>query len=315
VSESTPRRMRTLAVMATLTGTSVGGAFPAAVAVLAPTGLVWQSIFIVGGLGAALLLLAAFAFLPESPSYLLARGRDQKAQAILRQLAPQRSWDAAVGATAAALAPKTSPAALFKDGLGLITPLLWLLNFSNFLVIFFVVSWTPYLLEQANMTSEKAAMVNAVFSLGGVAGGLIVARFMDRRGFLAIAMMFSLGAPAVAAIGVLGAVNLQLLMLAAGLAGAAVVGNQFALSTMSTMIYPTDRRSTGAGWALAIGRIGSCVGPLIGGVLIAAALQLPVLYAIAATPMVVGALACLMMWRLYKTDMQQAGGEPAMAAH
>jgi AAHS family 4-hydroxybenzoate transporter-like MFS transporter len=37
---------------------------------------------------------------------------------------------------------------------------------------------------------------------------------------------------------------------------------------LSSEFYPTRIRSTGVGWALGIGRIGSIVGPLVGGLLL-----------------------------------------------
>jgi AAHS family 4-hydroxybenzoate transporter-like MFS transporter len=36
------------------------------------------------------------------------------------------------------------------------------------------------------------------------------------------------------------------------------------------MYYPTVIRSTGVGWALGVGRIGSIIGPFIGGLMLAA---------------------------------------------
>ncbi|MFZ4685707.1 MAG: MFS transporter [Hyphomonadaceae bacterium] len=305
VSEYMPRRMRTLAVIGTLAGTSVGGALPALVRVFAPPDLVWQSIFLIGGIAGAIVFGMALAGLPDSPASLWARGHHAKALAILSKITstPPAPLPAGIENGRTGSGSSLSPGALFRDGLGLVTPLLWLMNFSNFLAIFFVVSWTPYVLEAANVTHERAALVNAVFSLAGIAGGLIVARIIDRRGPLALAGMFAVGAPAVAAIGLVGAANFGLLLLAAGLAGAAVVGNQFALGAISTKVYPSDRRSAGAGWALSVGRIGSLSGPLLGGALVASALPLPMLYGYAAAPLVAGALASLTLFGLQRTTV------------
>ena len=300
-----PRRMRTLAVIGTLAGTSVGGALPALVRVFAPPDLVWQSIFLIGGIAGAIVFGMALAGLPDSPASLWARGHHAKALAILSRITstPPAPLPASIESGRTGSRSSLSPVALFRDGLGLVTPLLWLMNFSNFLAIFFVVSWTPYVLEAANVTHERAALVNAIFSLGGIVGGLIVARIIDRRGPLALAGMFAVGAPAVAAIGLVGTANFGLLLLAAGLAGAAVVGNQFALGAISTRVYPSDRRSAGAGWSLSIGRIGSLSGPLLGGALVASALHLPVLYGYAAAPLVVGALASLTLFGLQRSTV------------
>ena len=55
--------------------------------------------------------------------------------------------------------------------------------------------------------------------------------------------------------------------------GLFVIGAQFGLNALAGSSYPTFIRSTGVGWALGIGRIGSILGPVVGGVLIA--LKLP----------------------------------------
>jgi len=301
ISECIPRRFRTLAVIGTLAGTSVGGALPALVRIFAPSNYVWQSIFLFGGLAGGIAFVLALAGLPDSPSSLWVRRRHSKALAILSKITLLPYAHVQIGSEPKASGSSLSPAALFKDGLGLFTPLVWLMNFCNFLTIFFVVSWTPYLLEAAHVPHERAALVNALFSLGGIAGGLIIVRIIDHHGALALAGMFAVGAPAVAAIGLVGATDFGVLLIAAGLAGAAVIGNQFALGALSTEVYPQDRRSAGSGWALSIGRIGSLSGPLLGGALVASAMPVPLLYSYAAAPLVAGALASLMLFALRRS--------------
>ena len=46
-------------------------------------------------------------------------------------------------------------------------------------------------------------------------------------------------------------------------------GAQAGINALSAMYYPTVIRSTGVGWALGIGRIGSIIGPIIGGLMLA----------------------------------------------
>ena len=40
------------------------------------------------------------------------------------------------------------------------------------------------------------------------------------------------------------------------------------LNVLAASFYPTPIRSTGAGWALGVGRVGSIIGPLIGGLMV-----------------------------------------------
>ena len=59
-------------------------------------------------------------------------------------------------------------------------------------------------------------------------------------------------------------------------AGLFIVGGQVSLNALSSYMYPTHIRSTGVGWALGIGRLGSIVGPLVAGALVAASFGLNV---------------------------------------
>lgn len=54
------------------------------------------------------------------------------------------------------------------------------------------------------------------------------------------------------------------------MAGFGVVGAQIGMNALAAGIYPTAIRSTGVGWALGIGCIGSIIGPVAGGALLGA---------------------------------------------
>jgi AAHS family 4-hydroxybenzoate transporter-like MFS transporter len=60
-----------------------------------------------------------------------------------------------------------------------------------------------------------------------------------------------------------------LLALTITCAGVGIIGGQNASHALSSEFYPTRIRSTGVGWALGIGRIGSILGPVVGGWLLA----------------------------------------------
>jgi AAHS family 4-hydroxybenzoate transporter-like MFS transporter len=74
-------------------------------------------------------------------------------------------------------------------------------------------------------------------------------------------------------------------------AGLGIIGGQNASHALSSEFYPTRMRSTGVGWALGIGRIGSVVGPIAGGILIAAETSLRDILLICAAAPFIAALA------------------------
>jgi len=105
---------------------------------------------------------------------------------------------------------------------------------------------------------------------------------------------------AVGAIGQLGH-SAVLVSLAIFAAGFCVVGGQIAANALAAGFYPTSVRASGVGWALGIGRIGSIVGPLVGGVLLAEKWSTAAVFMTAAAAALVAALAALVLSRLTGT--------------
>jgi AAHS family 4-hydroxybenzoate transporter-like MFS transporter len=62
------------------------------------------------------------------------------------------------------------------------------------------------------------------------------------------------------------------------------------MNAVAAAIYPTSVRSTGVGWALGIGRLGSIIGPMVGGMLIANGLTTDTVFVCAS---LIAAVACL----------------------
>jgi AAHS family 4-hydroxybenzoate transporter-like MFS transporter len=101
-----------------------------------------------------------------------------------------------------------------------------------------------------------------------------------------------------------------MLMVVVTLVGVSLLGGQIGLNSLAGTIYPTFVRASGAGWALGIGRIGSIMGPVIGGVLIGAKLSTPALFVCAAIP---GAIAAAAVFTLQGVTRGR-GVEQAMPA-
>ena len=107
----------------------------------------------------------------------------------------------------------------------------------------------------------------SVFSLGGIAGSLLQGRVMNAWGSFTV--LVSEFASCLFLIGSLAFIkSFPLMMVVTFLLGCFVQGAQAGLNALSAMFYPTSIRSTGVGWALGIGRIGSIVGPIFGGIMV-----------------------------------------------
>jgi AAHS family 4-hydroxybenzoate transporter-like MFS transporter len=148
---------------------------------------------------------------------------------------------------------------------------------------YFLNSWMPTLFNTAGLTPEKAALASSLYHIGGTVGGLLICVLLDRFGFVVIAALFVCAAPAIAAIGASGVSYAELAPLAT-IAGLCVLGAALGDSAAAGLLYPTQFRSKGVGWALAIGRFGAIGGPLLGGQLIKMNLPVRQLFLAAAAP-------------------------------
>jgi hypothetical protein len=73
---------------------------------------------------------------------------------------------------------------------------------------------------------------------------------------------------------------------------------QGGLNSLSGKIYPPTIRSTGAGWALGLGRVGGIAGPAIGGALLALGFGARGMFIVAAIPIAIITLLMAILGRL-----------------
>jgi AAHS family 4-hydroxybenzoate transporter-like MFS transporter len=139
----------------------------------------------------------------------------------------------------------------------------------NLLNLYFLNSWLPTILSDAGIRVETAIRLTSLFQIGGIAGAVVLGQLLDRSfTFWILAACYAWAAAFVYAIGHAGA-SVSWLAVTIACAGVGIIGGQNASHALSSEFYPTRIRSTGVGWALGIGRIGSIVGPVVGGLLLA----------------------------------------------
>ena len=135
--------------------------------------------------------------------------------------------------------------------------------------------------------------------VGGVIGTYTLGLQMDRLGPHAMLMLAFLlaviGFYLFATVSGMAEWSTTLLLMATGFG---VIGAQVGITTLTSMIYPVAMRSTGLGWALGVGRVGSIVGPAIGGLMLATIADPRSVYLACTVPALIGALAiALLRWR------------------
>jgi len=267
-SEYMPKRRRGTSVTTMICGFSLGAAVGGFVAAAIIPRFGWQSVFIVGGTAPLLIAAAAFKWLPDSARF----------SAVRPEAGQRRQF------------PVTQ---LFTDGRAVATLLIWVVYFMNLLNLYFLNSWLPTIMSDAGIPVSTAIRLTALFQVGGIGGALVLGMILDRFfSFWVLAACYLWAAISVFLIGAAGASTIMLGITIA-FAGLGIIGGQNGGHAVTADFYPTSIRSTGVGWALGVGRIGSIAGPVLGGLLLAQGTAVRQVFWAAAIPAVIATLAAV----------------------
>ena len=251
VSESVGGEHRVGTVAMVYAATPFGGAIASLISLLLPASS-WRVIFIVGG-AVPLLLSPLMGFgMQESAAF---------------QRVRRASGDGVAGAH---MPRPGSFLAILADGRAIRTLLLWVSFFLGLLVLYLLLNWLPTLLVNDGLTRVEAASTQIGFNIGGAVSAVLMGHHMSRRGrnraivmtFVALPLLLLMLAKAPPALAIIASIVFAL--------GCSIMAAQAFLYAMAPLPYPTAIRGIGVGAAVAAGRIGSIVGPKLGGVLRAA---------------------------------------------
>ena len=68
---------------------------------------------------------------------------------------------------------------------------------------------------------------------------------------------------------------------------------------LAARVYPPEIRATGVGWGIGLGRFGAVIAPYLGGLMVAAGLDITTLFTIYAVPLIAAGLIGLAICRRY----------------
>lgn len=287
-SDYLPERLRAGGIMIMFTGAPLGGfAGGMLVSYLLPI-YGWTSIFWIGGILPLVLIPAALLWLPESPRFLLAKGRlNESGARLMRQLGidlntPRHHVDVASG---------NPVAGLFRDGLGTTTILIWIMFFCNLLSMYLIGYWMPTVLSLSGLTPADAVFASALRDAGPLVSVFAIAPLATKFGAPnVLRVTLFLGIIFIALVG-LAALPYLALLAVIFLVGCCTVGSQTGLNGMTGALYPARIRNTGMAWALGIGRLGAIIGPWLGGVLLTMGLPPREIFLVACVTAAIATLA------------------------
>ena len=252
----------------------------------------WRSLFLFGGALSAMLLPLIFVRLPESLDF-LSRSEDAGANNMKGRLL--KRFDLAE--------PQTSIAEDLSQGAGswrrCFTPsevrkntlLLWSCYLALMFSFYFVVSWTPKLLVDAGLSTAQGISAGAVLQAGGLIGALVIGLLGSRYEVNKLAAwFFMLSVFMILTYGWADA-GLTTLMILSAMMGFFLIGAMIGLYTIGPALYDSASRVTGVGLAIGVGRLGAIAAPFAGGLMLEADLEVSLIYAVFAAPLILAAFA------------------------
>jgi AAHS family 3-hydroxyphenylpropionic acid transporter len=273
-SESAPANRRLSAVTLVMAGMPLGGALAGLMALSAQWGWSWRWIFVVGGAAPVLLALLMWFSLP-APG-----GGDE----------PPRDHTV--------LRVEGIAAVLFGSGRAATTALLWTGFFFTQLVLLLMLNWLPSLMIGLGFTHTEASFASICFNVSGSLGAILLGRLhAGKRRRQWVIISYAGMALALAAVSAVGA-EFAIAALACASAGVFIIGAQLTLFALAPLYYGFSMRGTGVGAAVAMGRLGSVIGPLLaGGLLARGGGSSTVLLAIVPFVIAGGSAALALTWR------------------
>ncbi len=237
----------------------------------------WRDLFLVLAVP-ALFVLAVRFFIPESPRWLEHSGQHDEADRVLTGIEAkvQRSLGGSplpepLIMTRQAAVPNgffAAFAALWSPLYRQRTLMIWSVWFFALLGFYGLTSWLGALLQQSGFAVTQSVYYTVLISLGGIPGFLAAAWLVECWGRKPTCVVTLLGGGAMAFIYGQSAVfggNVGWLIGSGLLMQFFLFGMWAVLYTYTPELYPTSARATGSGFASAIGRVGSLLGPMVTG--------------------------------------------------
>jgi AAHS family 4-hydroxybenzoate transporter-like MFS transporter len=296
LSEYAPAKRRSLLVNVMFCGFTLGSAAGGLFAAQVVPEHGWRSVFLAGGIMPILMVPVLMLALPESLSFMAFKKWPQaRIKRILARIAdisaiqeshfyvPEKREDTRGGPVAEILSSK------YRIG----TVMLWTTYFMGLLVYYLATSWMPTWFKSAGLPLRQAALITALFPLGGILGAVICGWLMDRfNAHKVVAATYTLTGIFMWCIGQFLS-DVTLLSVFTFIAGICMTGAQISMPSIAASFYPTHCRASGVAWMLGIGRIGGILAAFVGGALMQAGFGAGTILSMMILPPIVAATALI----------------------
>jgi putative MFS transporter len=237
----------------------------------------WKAMFLAGAIPGLIVALLVFR-LPESPRWLISRGRLDEAERIIETIeasagapAPPANEAAPVRAQAAAAPPaKTRWLEVLSPAYRSRTAVVWVLWASAYFIANGLNNWMPTLYQSVyGLELQDSLRAASLTNVAQVILLLVCAFTIDRIGRRTwVTASFLLGGGLLAMLGSFGAANVVAVMVMSTLAYGVIGSTNAVLYLYTPEIYPTRMRAIATGLATSWLRLASAVAPAIVGLLV-----------------------------------------------
>ena len=305
-TEYAPRARRSLLVTIVFAGFTVGAAGGGFLAAWLVPHWGWQSVFVFGGVVPMVMSLLMAVLMPESLTYLVHR---QGSQARIRRIV-ERCAPGSTSADTVFVLPAQPRVESHERPVQIVfnrhyragSLMLWSIYFLHLFLVYLLGSWLPTMLKDAGMDLQQAAIVSAMFQLGGPLGSIMLGWLMDRHeAHHVLAGAYLLGGAALVLLGYVGG-HYALMCAVAFVIGAGLNGGGTGMNALSSHFFPLPARATGNGWMHGLGRIGAVISAFAGAWMLNAGWSLAAVTAALAVPAVLIAALLAMKYLHYRGE-------------
>ena len=290
-----------------LTGLGLGGAFPILVALTAESSAADRRssnvalVYAAMPLGGAAISLLSMLLTPGHWRQLFVAGGVFPLLAVpvmALYLRESQAFERVAVAAAGAKPPEAGFMAVLTQGRALRTLLLWTSFFLGLVTLYLLLNWLPTLLLGNGLGKHQVSLAQIAFNLGGAVAALLMGRLLDgsyrRSSTIAVFVALPVSLTYLA----LAPKQSPAIVLIVLVLGIVVLASQVVTYAVAPECYPTAIRGVGVGTAVAMGRLGSIAGPVLGAVLVARGQTTSqLLLHLVPVSLVAGICAVVLVWR------------------
>jgi MFS transporter, AAHS family, 3-hydroxyphenylpropionic acid transporter len=242
-SDHSPPHLKKRAVGFIYCAIPIGGLLAGVVMQMKAFGTSWKPVYLVGGIAPIIVAPILFLLLPQAPQ--------KESTAIVR---PQSNVTTG----------------LFGERRLALTLFLWISTFGTLLVMYLLLNWLPSFIEAMKFTHSQSLTAMNIYNIGASIGAASGGYLLDRKLLYSTPIGSYVGSAVILTLFGFCSFGFNIVLVLAFCVGVTITVAQAILYAFAPLCYPSEVRNTGVGAAVAAGRLGTIVGPLLAGVLLGA---------------------------------------------